>query len=299
MVSPGRRRACVEHVARRLGVSERRACAALGQHRSTQRKAPRIPDDEARLTADILELAKRFGRYGYRRITALLRDAGWAVNRKRVERIWRREGLKVPRRQPKRGRLWLNDGSCVRLRPERPNHVWAYDFVEDRTRDGRKFRMLCVVDEFTREALAIRVARQLGAADVIDVLADLFVARGAPAHVRSDQGPEFVAEAVKGWIAGVGAATAYIEKASPWENGYVESFNGKLRDELLRAEVFNSLREAQVLIERWRKHYNTARPHSALGYRPPAPEVVMPVLPMPPSRPGPAGAAQPPSAMLH
>jgi hypothetical protein len=159
MVSPARRRACVEHVERELGVSERKACAALGQHRSTQRKAPRAPDDEARLTADIIELAKRFGRYGYRRITALLRQAGWAVNRKRVERIWRREGLKVPPRQPKRGRLWLNDGSCVRLRPERPDHVWAYDFVEDRTRDGRKFRMLCVVDEFTREALAIRVAR--------------------------------------------------------------------------------------------------------------------------------------------
>src|SRR3712207_912364 len=159
MVSPGRRRACVEHVARHLGVSERRACAVLGQHRSTQRKAPRIPDDEARLTAEIVELAKRFGRYGYRRITALLRDAGWAVNRKRVERIWRQEGLKVPPRQPKRGRLWLNDGSCIRLRPERPDHVRASDFVEYRTRDGRKFRMLCVVDEFTREALAIRAAR--------------------------------------------------------------------------------------------------------------------------------------------
>jgi putative transposase len=145
VVSPARRRACVEHVERELGVSERKACAALGQHRSTQRKAPRAPDDEARLTADIIELARRYGRYGYRRITALLRQAGWAVNRKRVERIWRREGLKVPPRQPKRGRLWLNDGSCIRLRPERPNHVWAYDFVEDRTRDGRKFRMLCVV----------------------------------------------------------------------------------------------------------------------------------------------------------
>jgi putative transposase len=300
MVSPGRRRACVEHVARHLGVSERRACAVLGQHRSTRRKAPRIPYDEARLTAEIVELARRFGRYGYRRITALLRQAGWAVNRKRVERIWRREGLKVPQRQPKRGRLWLNDGSCVRLRPERPNHVWAYDFVEDRTRDGRKFRMLCVVDEFSRECLAIRVARKLGAADVIDVLSDLFILRGVPAHVRSDQGPEFVAEAVKGWIAGVGAATAaFIEKASPRENGYVESFNGKLRDELLRAEVFNSLREAQVLIEQWRRHYNTARPHSSLGYRPPAPEVVTPALPMPPPRPGSAGAAPPPAAMLH
>jgi transposase InsO family protein len=274
VVSPARRRACVEHVVRELGVSERKACAVLGQHRSTQRKAPRGSDDEATLTADIVDLAKQYGRYGYRRITALLRDAGWTVNRKRVERIWRREGLKVPQRQPKRGRLWLGDGSCIRLRPEHANHVWAYDFVEDRTRDGRKFRMLCVVDEFTREALAIRVARQLSSTDVIDVLADLFVGRGVPVHIRSDQGPEFIAEAVKAWITGVGAKTAYIEKASPWENGYVESFNGKLRDELLNGEAFNTLREAQVLIEEWRRHYNRVRPHSSLGYRPPAPETV-------------------------
>ncbi len=273
-MSPARRRACVEHVVRELGVSERKACAVVGQHRSTQRKMPRGSDDEAALTGDIIDLAKRYGRYGYRRITALLRDAGWTVNRKRVERIWRREGLKVPQRQPKRGRLWLADGSCVRLRPERANHVWAYDFVEDRTRDGRKFRMLCVVDEFTREALAIRVGRKLGSADVIDVLADLFLTHGTAAHIRSDQGPEFIAEAVKAWIAGVGAKTAYIEKASPWENGYVESFNGKLRDELLNGEVFNTLREAQVLIEGWRRHYNRVRPHSSLGYRPPAPETL-------------------------
>jgi transposase InsO family protein len=279
-------------------VSERLACKALGQHRSTQRKAATAPDDEAALREEIIALAKIYGRYGYRRITALLRVAGWCTNHKRVERIWRQEGLKVPRRQPKRGRLWLNDGACVRLRPERPDHVWAYDFVEDRTRDGRKFRLLCVVDEFTREALAIRVARKLGAAEVIDVLADLFLARGVPAHIRSDQGPEFVAEAVKGWIAGVGAATAFIEKASPWENGYVESFNGKLRDELLDCEVFNTLREAQVLIERWRWHYNAVRPHSALGYRPPAPEVVI-AGPLQPRRSGPTGSAQPPTAMLH
>jgi len=274
VVSPARRRACVEHVVRELGVSERKACAVLGQHRSTQRKAPRGSDDEAGLTADIVDLAKQYGRYGYRRITALLRDAGWSVNRKRVERIWRREGLKVPQRQPKRGRLWLADGSCIRLRPEHANHVWAYDFVEDRTRDGRKFRMLCVVDEFTREALAIRVARKLSSTDVIDVLADLFVGRGVPVHIRSDQGPEFIAEAVKAWITGVGAKTAYIEKASPWENGYVESFNGKLRDELLNGEIFYTLAEARVLIEAWRRHYNTRRPHSSLGYRPPAPETI-------------------------
>jgi transposase InsO family protein len=270
-----------------------------GQHRATQRRAPRATDDEAALTAAIIDWARQYGRYGYRRVTALLRAEGWRVNHKRVERIWRREGLKVPARQPKRGRLWLNDGSCVRLRPERPNHVWAYDFVEDRTRDGRKVRMLNVVDEFTRECLTIRVARRLGSADVTDVLADLFIARGTPAHIRSDNGPEFVATAVKGWINGVGAKTAYIEPGSPWENGYVESFNGKLRDELLNAEVFNTLAEAKVLIEQWRVHYNTVRPHSSLGYQPPAPEVGVPTMPMPPRRSGPTGSHPPAAIMLH
>ena len=259
----------------KLGVSERTACRVLGQHRSTQRNVARTADDEAALTADVVELARCYGRYGYRRIAALLRQAGWQVNRKRVERIWRREGLKVPARQPKRDRLWLADGSCIRLRPERPNQVWAYDFVEDRTRDARKYRMLCVVDEFTREALAIKVARRLDSNHVIEVLADLCRVRGVPEHIRSDQGPEFITTAVKGWIAAVGAKTAYIEKSSPWENGYVESFNGKLRDELLNVEIFSSLREAQILIESWRRHYNTIRPHSALGYRPPAPDVTV------------------------
>ena len=207
-----------------LGVSQRTACRALGQHRSTQRKIARTADDEGSLTADLVALARRYGRYGYRRITALLRHAGWPVNRKRVERIWRREGLKVPAKQPKRDRLWLADGSCIRLRPERPNQVWAYDFVADRTRDARKFRMLCVIDEFTREALAIRVARRLDSNHVIEVLADLCLVRGVPEHIRSDQGPEFIATAVKDWIAAVGAKTAYIEKSSPWENGYIESF---------------------------------------------------------------------------
>ena len=258
-----------------MGISERRVCRVLGQPRSTQRRRPRRPDDEAALTADIIALAKQYGRYGYRRITALLRAAGWVVNKKRVERIWRREGLKVPAKQPKRGRLWLTDGSCIRLRPEHPNHVWAYDFVEDRTHDGRKYRMLNIVDEFTREALAIRIDRRLRSTDVIATLADLFILRGIPRHIRSDNGPEFIAAAVKDWIAAVGAKTAYIEKGSPWENGYIESFNGKLRDELLNGEIFYSLREAQVVIEKWRKHYNTVRPHSSLGYRPPAPEVIM------------------------
>jgi putative transposase len=252
-------------------------CRALGQHRSTQRKTPRGRDDEERLTAAIIELARQYGRYGYRKIAELLRStAGWVVNGKRVERIWRREGLKVPPKQPKRGRLWLADGSCLRLRAERPNHVWSYDFVEDRTHDGRKYRMLNVVDEYTHECLAIRVERRLGSTDVIDVLSDLFLLRGVPGHVRSDDGPEFVAKAVQGWITAVGARTAYIAPGSPWENGFIESFNARLRDELLDGEIFYSLREAQIVIESWRRHHDAVRPHASLGYRAPAPEVVVP-----------------------
>src|ERR671912_443513 len=285
LLSPARRRACLEHVRGKLRISERRACAALGQHRSTQRKRPRGKEDEERLTADIIALARLYGRYGYRKITALLREAGWLVNEKRVERIWKREGLKVPPKQPKRGRLWLNDGSCIRLRPEYPNHVWSYDFVEDRTHDGRKFRMLNIIDEFTRECLTIRVSRKLKAVDVIDVLSDLFILRGVPGHIRSDNGPEFVAQAVRAWISAVGAKTAYIEPGSPWENGYCESFNSKLRDELLKGEIFYTLKEAKIVIESWRRHYNTARPHSSLGYKPPAPEAVL--WPAAQSRPAP------------
>lgn len=202
-----------------MKISERRACTVLRQHRSTQRKPPRGREDEERLTADIIELARQYGRYGYRKVAALLRDAGWVVNDKRVERIWRQEGLRVPHKQPKRGRLWFADGSCVRLRPQHRNHVWSYDFVEDRTHEGRKFRMLNVVDEYTHEAIAIRVKRKLNSTDVIDVLSDLFLTRGIPAHVRSDNGPEFIAEAVRNWIAAVGAKTAYIVPGSPWENG--------------------------------------------------------------------------------
>jgi len=267
----------------------------LGQHRSTQRKVPVGREDEERLTADTIELARQYGRYGYRKIAALLRHAGWLVNDKRVERIWRREGLKVPYKQPKRGRLWLADGSCVRLRPEHRNHVWSYDFVEDRTHEGRKYRMLNVVDEFTHEAIAIRVKRRLNSTDVIDVLSGLFLARGVPAHIRSDNGPEFVAEAVRNWIAAVGAKTAYIEPGSPWENGYVESFNARLRDELLNGEIFYTLREAQIVIESWRRHYNAVRPHQSLGYKPPAPEVFIPAFAAwPHSR-----TASAPSTMQH
>ena len=265
-------------------MSERRACRVLGQARAVQRHTPLVREDEDRLTGRIVELAAVYGRYGTPRITAMLRHEGMHVNHKRVERIWRREGLKVPRRQPKRGRLWLNDGSCVRLRPERKDHVWAYDFVSGVTHDGRPFRMLVIVDEFTRECLSIDVARNLNSDDVLERLAWLMATRGVPEHVRSDNGAEFTSGVVRAWLGKVGVKTLYIEPGSPWENGYVESFNGKLRDELLSGEIFSTLREAKVLIEMWRQHYNTVRPHSALGYRPPAPETI---------------AAGPPSAALR
>lgn len=270
----------------------------LGQARAVQRHTPIVRDDEDRLTGRIIELAAVYGRYGTPRINALLRHEGWHVNHKRVERIWRRAGLKVPGRQPKRGRLWLNDGSCVRLRPAHKDHVWAYDFVSARTHDGLPLRLLVIVDEFTRECLSIDVARHLTSDDVLERLAWLMATRGVPQHLRSDNGSEFTSKQVREWLGTVGVQTLYIEPGSPWENGYVESFNGKLRDELLRGEIFYTLTEAKVLIEAWRTHYNTKRPHSALGYRPPAPETIAP--PPNPSTPAPIGAAAgPPSAALR
>ena len=223
----------------------------------------------------------------------MLRRAGWLVNDKRVERIWRREGLKVPAKQPKRGRLWLNDGSCIRLRAARPNHVWSYDFLEERIRDGRKIRLLNIIDEFTHECLAIRVSRRLKSIDVIDVISDLFILRGVPEHIRSDNGPEFVATAVQEWVRAVGAKTAYITPGSPWENGFIESFNARLRDELLNSEIFYTLREARIVIESWRRHYNTVRPHASIGYRAPAPEVFVKALAAwPAAQPRPAPPAR-------
>jgi len=254
----------------------------VGQHRSCQRKTPRGRFDETALTKAIIRLAEQYGRYGYRRITALLKAEGWMVNVKRVYRIWRREGLKVPMKQPKRSRLWLADGSCVRLRPTHRGHVWSYDFVQDCTHDGKVYRMLCVIDEHTRQCLAIRVERKLNAQVVLEVLAELFVEHGPPEHIRSDNGPEFIATALRDWLGRLGVKTLYIAPGSPWENGYCESFNSKLRDEFLNREILFTLREAQVLIEWWRRHYNAIRPHSSLGYRPPAPEAVLPAATMPP-----------------
>jgi transposase InsO family protein len=212
----------------------------------------------------------------------MLRQEGWLVNHKRVERLWRQEGLKVPKKQPKRRRLWLNDGSCIRLRPEYKDHVWSYDFVTARTDEGKAFegkafRMLNIIDEYSRECLAILVKRHITSQDVIDQLFELIIFRGIPEHIRSDNGPEFTAKAIRSWINRLGVKTLYIEPGSPWENGYIESFNGKLRDELLNREIFTTLTEAKVLIEQWRREYNQIRPHSSLGYRPPAPEARIPV----------------------
>jgi putative transposase len=276
LLSPERRRCAVEHAREEYKVSERNACRLLGQWRSTERYSAIQRIDEDALTKAIVALASEYGRYGYRRITELLQRDGWQVGKDRVQLIWRREGLKVPQKQRPRRRLWLNDGSCVLLRPERANRVWSRDFVSAMTHDGRTLRMLTLIDEYTREGLAIRVASRLGRSEVIETLAEVMLFRGIPKHIRSDNGPEFVAEELRRWLAKLGTGALYIEPGSPWENGYCESFNGKLRDDCLNGEIFYSLKEAQVVIEKWGVEYNTKRPHSAFGYRPPAPAACNP-----------------------
>lgn len=254
-----------------MGVSERRACKVIGQSRSTQRREHQIGDDEKILTENITRLACKYGRYGYRRITAMLVSQGFRVNHKRVERIWSREGLKVPSRQPRRARLKVDDSLAVRLVPTHRNHVWSYDFMHDKTRDGRPLKILNVIDEYTRECLAIQTGRSIKSDKVQSTLDDLFIIHGVPEYIRSDNGPEFISHTIREWFDTLGVSPLYIEPASPWENGYIESFNGKMRDELLNREIFDTLTEARVLIERWRIEYNTIRPHSSLGYRPPVP----------------------------
>ena len=204
----------------------------------------------------------------------MLKDE-YAVNHKRVERIWREQGLKVPRKQPKKRRLWLNDGSCIRLRPEYKNHVWSYDFVEDRLRNGRKIRWLNIIDEYTRACLASIPRRHWKHTDVIHVLADLFITKGVPSYIRSDNGTEFTANQLRKWLHNLGVSTAYIEPGSPWENGFCESFNSKMRDEFLNREIFDSMVEVDILTKRWVLEYNTIRPHSSLGYKLPTPQTIV------------------------
>ena len=264
------------HVKKELGFSERRICKVLSWHRSSFRYQPVSREFHKKLRERVVALATEYGRYGYRQVTGLLNMEGWDVGKDRVFTIWRQEGLKVPKKQPKRARLWLADGSLVRKRAEFPNHVWSYDFVSEQTHDGRKFKILNVVDEFTRECLLCLVARRIRAIDVILALADLFLQKGIPKYIRSDNGPEFIAEKLRNWLGTLEVQPLYIQPGSPWENGFIESFNGKMRYELLNGEIFFSLLEAKVIIEKWRKHYNTKRPHSSLGYRPPAPEVFKP-----------------------
>lgn len=265
------RRQAVCFLQERFGVSQRRACRVLGQQRSTQRQAPKMTsEEEEQLVTRMLELVRRHPRYGYRRIWALLRREGWRVNRKRIHRLWRQQGLRVPRKQRKKRRLGSSVNSCVRRPAEHKDHVWAWDFLFDRTRDGRGLKWFTLVDEYTRECLALEVERGMTARAVEGILAGVVRGRGAPAHIRSDNGPEFIARAIRAWMASVGLETLYIDPGAPWENGYAESFNSKVRDELLNVEEFGSLVEAKVLAREWRQEYNHVRPHSSLGYRTPA-----------------------------
>ena len=256
-------------------MSERRACHVIGQIRSTQRYTPKINLEQEKIESRVIELASQYGRYGYRQVTNLLNQEGFDVGKDRVYTIWRREGLKVPQKQPKCARLWLADGSCIRHRPQYKNHVWSYDFVADRTADGRPFKILNIIDEYTRECICSFVDRRINSQKVILVLADLFLQRGIPQLIRSDNGPEFIAKKLMKWMNLLEVKPLFIHPGSPWENGYCESFNGKMRYELLDGELFYTLLEAKIIIEKWRKHYNEVRPHSSLGGKPPAPVTFM------------------------
>jgi len=263
----------------KYSTSERLACELVGLSRAAYRYMPLPKDDEEPLRAEVIRMASIYGRYGYRFIAGMMRNAGWGqATTSKVARIWRQEGLKIPQKQPPRGRLWFNDGSCMRLRANYPNHVWSYDFVFIRDAYGGKIRMLTLIDEFTRKCLTIHCARRIGSIQVIEQLANAMIDNGIPEYIRSDNGPEFIAKDLRSWLSGIGVKTAYIEPGSPWENGFCESFNGTFRDNLLDGEIFYSLKEAQIIVGEWVKHYNHVRPHSALGYRPPAPQTQVPQL---------------------
>ncbi len=269
-MSPRRKRAAAAGLQAKFAVSERRACQVIDQPRSSQRYAAKIASDEPALIARILELVREHPRYGYRMITAKLRQEGWRVNRKRVYRLWRREGLKVPQKKRKKRRLGASGNACHRRRAERKNHVWCWDFIFDRTTSGSPLKWLTMEDEFTRESLALKVSRSITSEDVIDTLAELFAMRGVPGHIRSDNGPEFIAHAIRRWLAQLDVQTLYIEPGAPWENGYAESFNSRLRDEFLAIEEFETVAAARKLGAAWREDYNHHRPHSSLGYLTPS-----------------------------
>ena len=264
MVTPPARKAGVKQLTDELGYSERRACALAQISRSTVRYVLKPRPDDAALIEEIKKLARKEKRYGYRRSTAMLRREGWQVNKKRVHRIWKALGFGLPKKKPKRRRRGPK-GEVIR-KAERKDQVWSYDFVEDRTERGGRLRMLTILDEYTRESLAIPVEKSISSANVIETLERLFITRAVPEYIRSDNGPEFVAGAVQQWLAEKRCRTIYIEPGSPWENPYIESFNGKFRDECLNMELFRNGKEAQLVVEIWRKEYNELRPHSALGY---------------------------------
>ena len=269
-MSPARRRDAVSHLRERFGVSERRACRAVGQHRTTQRRPPRpVLAPEQQLCFRLREISGTWPRYGFRRAWAVLRQEGWKVNKKRVQRIWREEGLRVPAYAPKRRRVGESTVPATRLRAERPNYVWALDFLFDATSDGRPIKVLTMCDEFTRESIGGHLSRSITADDVVLVLDEARSTRGVPEFIRCDNGPEFVAAAIRDWCHQAGSGTAYIEPGSPWQNPFVESFNGKARDELFAREIFDSVFDARVLYHDWRHAYNRVRPHSSLGYMPP------------------------------
>ncbi|WP_150114210.1 IS3 family transposase [Polynucleobacter yangtzensis] len=279
LLSPAKRKTAAQVLMQKYSTSERLACELVGLSRAAYRYMPLPRDDEEPLRAEVIRMAGTYGRYGYRFIASMMRNAGWRqATTAKVARIWRQEGLKIPQKQPPRGRLWLNDGSCMRLRASYPNHVWSYDFVFIRDAYGGKIRMLTMIDEFTRKCLTIHCARRIGSIQVIEQLANAMIAHGIPEYIRSDNGPEFIAKELRSWLSGMGVKTAYITPGSPWENGFCESFNGTFRDNLLDGEIFYSLKEAQIIVGEWVKHYNHVRPHSALGYRPPAPQVQIPKI---------------------